>query len=295
MYGASLGNQLLLADRPDIYHQKVITEIKKLSPDDLSKLFVSAKNVTDGSHLLMATGPLPNSRREPERKITSPYVLTEICSEVLKNRVEMMRGFYDTLHVTPTTSVAAGMVFEHRAHHFLQEERTLDLFPILASSQPQGRIHFKYVYEEYIHDVTRRQQVFLPRLEERIVDKETQHTHEFGVYYRPRRTNFPAVDSWVIVPPNDPKDPPIVLVFQMTINMKEHDAKKSGLDWMRELIPKDAEIYHVILTPQVVEPKINVSTDYLTAGFLGDRNVNDAFRVRHCMIHSVDLFKPNPF
>jgi len=202
-----------------------------------------------------------------------------------------MRDFYQSLHVSPTTASSAGIVFEARAHHFLQEGRTLEILPILSSSQLRGGKHLKYVYDKYVDDRKTMLRFTLPVLQQYRVNKDTRHTHELHVYYRPQISNFASVDSWVIVKPN-PEEPPIVLAFQMTINKKEHDAKPIGLDRLRALVPEDAQVYYIVITPEEVTPEINVSADYLTAAFLNGRNVNKAFPVFHCKIEIAELFKP---
>ena len=282
-YGASLRSLFLYADRPGTYDEKVVSEICSLSPNVLRGLLLSTREATNSSYYLVTTGPLPNDRTKPETKIASPYVFAEFCRLILMDRVEVMEDYYNALRLAPT---AAGMIFKYRAHRFLREGRTLDLLPILAPPQPQGRTRSKYIYDKYTNDITRRQRVVFPRLEEYLVDKETQHTHEPNVYYYPRSTNLLAVDSWVLVRPN-PQGPPIVLAFHMTIDTKEYDAEKSSLDRLGELVPGDAQVYHVILTPEVVKPQITVPTDYLMAG-------DEAFRVFHCKIETVELFKPHP-
>ena len=118
MYGASLGSLFLFSTMPGRYHTHVISEIEGLSPEGLSNLLRSADYTTDTSHYLMSTGPLPNDRTIPERKVTSPYVLEECCERILKNEVEAMRKLYDMLHCQPDSSTAAGMLFEYRAHQF---------------------------------------------------------------------------------------------------------------------------------------------------------------------------------
>ena len=269
----------------------VTSEINQLSPRGLAEL-LSANKATDNSHLLVTTGPLPNDRTRPERKLASLHIFAEFCRLVLRNRVEM-KDCYDMLQLTPTTFSAAGMVFKHRAHQFLQEGRTLDIFPILTSSRSQGETRSEYVYNKYTDDVRRRQQFILPRLEECLVDKDPQLTYEPGIYYRPRNSNFPSVDSWVLVKP-DSQNPPFVIAFQMTIDGGEHNAANSGLDWLGESVPRDAQMYHVILTPEGVEPEINVSTEHLIAGILGGRGIN-GFQLFHCKIDTVELFKLHQF
>ena len=132
MYGASLKSLFLYARTPGTYDEMVTSEINQLSPDGLAELLCTNK-VTDNSHLLVTTRPLPNNRARPERKPASLHILAEFCRLILRNRVEMMKACYDMLHLRPTTFSAAKMVFKYRAHQFLQEGRTLDIFPILAA------------------------------------------------------------------------------------------------------------------------------------------------------------------
>jgi len=80
----------------------------------------------------------------------------------------------------------------------------------------------------------------------------------------------------------------------MTIDGGKHDAEKSSLDWLGESVPRNAQMYHVILTPEGVEPEINVSTDHLMAGIGGGHRDNVVFRFFHCTISTVELFKPAP-
>jgi len=127
MYGASPRSLFLYADRPTLYDEIVTREIYSPSPDTLRGLLVSADKATNTSHFLVTTGPLADDRTRPEGKLTSVYVFARFCELVLLNRVEVLKDFYEALHLTPTTACSAGMVFEHRAHQFLREGRILDL------------------------------------------------------------------------------------------------------------------------------------------------------------------------
>ena len=177
MYGASLGNPFLFAGKPDFYDKLVISEVEKLHYiNGLSELLLfSWWRTTDNHPLLVTTGPSPTNRAQPERKIDSPYILQQFCKRTFEYRY-YTKPFYDTLHTASTTS-SAPVVFDCRAHHFLQERRTLNLFPILAPSKPKARTHFEYVYYKYISGVTRRRKFRLPKLKECLVDDKTTQTH----------------------------------------------------------------------------------------------------------------------
>jgi len=204
----------------------------------------------------------------------------------------MVRNLYDTLHSTPTTSTGAGMVFEHRAHQFLLEGRTIDLFPIIGHLSSQRK---NFIYDDYTatRNKTDRKEVDLHNLKEHIVTDEVETPLQYNTYYRPRNTNFPAVDSWVLIQPN-PQEPPIFLAFQITTNVDSHDAKRKGLDKVDKLgIPDDAHRYLVVLTHTGAEPKIIVPMKYLVAKFprAGD-NYSVKFPVFHYSVDNDVLFHP---
>jgi hypothetical protein len=52
------------------------------------------------------------------------------------------------------------------------------------------------------------------------------------------------------------------------LNTERHDANKVGLDMVDKLVTADAEKYLVVVTPKKVQPKITVSMECLTKGFL---------------------------
>lgn len=64
---------------------------------------------------------------------------------------------------------------------------------------------------------------------------ETEITPEVETYYRHRLTDFPSIDSWVLVQPSSQAPP--ILTSQVTIGVTKHDIKKSCLDRMNKLIP----------------------------------------------------------
>ena len=160
----------------------------------------------------------------------------------------------------------------------------------------QSRDH-KLLLSKYTDDESVKKQVTLPNMVEVTVDDKTLATHEFYTYYHPMNTNFAAVDSWVLTRP-DPGKPPILLTFQMTLNMEKHDTKESGLERVNKLtagIPHDAQRYLVILTPMNVKPRITVRKGYLTNKLLKGGNCNEVFPVFRYQISDDELFRPPTF
>jgi hypothetical protein len=132
-YGASLRDMVAYARNPRRYDKWVTNAISRLSPEQLIALLESAENADDNTHFLVTTGPSPNDRTEPERKIASQYILGKCCQQILGNRLADMKKLYQMLHGQPALSVSAGMLFEYRAHQFIREGGAVDLFPITGS------------------------------------------------------------------------------------------------------------------------------------------------------------------
>ena len=274
----------MFADRPDMYRREVLSEICELSPERLTNLLRSANNATDDS-LLVSTGPSPGDRTKPKGAVASQYILEECCGRILKGEVEQMKTMFNILYKQPDQSAIPGMLFEHRAHQFLQEERILDLFPILASTTPENE---NYVYKDYTSAKHKTKRVSLPKLAERTVTKETTAANHSNTYYRPQSTNFPAIGSWVFHQPQYYSE--TFLAFQMTLDAEKLDVKQVNLDRMDKLVPGRHQKYLVIFTPKGVEPHITVPAKHI-AGKIGyGRDVNEAFPVFHCPIDIAALF-----
>lgn len=288
-YGASPGNLFLFADRPHRYDKVVISEINKLSPSDFTKLVRSVDNATDGSHYLISTGPLSSDRTMSERKVASSYILGECCKKIFGDRVEEIKKLYDTLRNEPTTSTTARMIFQYRAHQFLQMGRVLEFLPLLGRNSPEGE---GIIYEDYASRNPKH--ASLPKLKERVVTDETGTRLGYDTYYRPQSNSFPTIDSWVLVQ-HHPHDTPTFLTFQITTDMEQHEVKRSGLDKVDKLdIPFGARRYLVVLTPTGVKPKVTVPMDYLTDKFSRGYGVDMAskFLVFHYQVDNNVLFGP---
>jgi len=243
---------------------------------------------------VISTGPLPGDRSEAEGNFASTYVLEECCKRILGDAVSEMRSHYNLLRGNPTTATAAGMVFEHRAHPFLRQQTAIDLFPIrghliMNGSQPSKN----FTYDDYTatKNGANKIRVTLPRLaEHHLIDTVPTHLNR-NTYYRPKHTNFSSVGSWILIQP-DPGQPPIFIMFQITINVGSHDVKVKGLELIDTLpIPVGAQRWLVVLTPSDVTPAIGpVSMDYLGKKISGGVKFGSVFSVFHYPVDSDAVF-----
>ena len=286
-YGASLRDLFAFAHRPDAYHGAVLSEMRKLSVDGLVDLLEFCDLATNKGLYLMSTWPLPANRSRPERKFNSPYIFRECCRRILDDDVEQFGRFYMMSLFEKGTVPFAGMIFEHRVHQFLQEGRAINLFAIPAEASPEDG---NYIFNDYRDPCVG--QFTLPRLEERLVDEETRHTHELNIYYRPRNANF-SIDSWILIRPN-PRGTLFLLALRIITDTKERSLTKRDLDRLTRLAPAGALVCPVILARRGVKPRITVPTAYLTKEFLRGRSVNDAFPVSYSRIDPAELFGMPP-
>jgi len=283
-YGASLRNLFLFANNPKHYKHLIKTQAKQLSPWDLIKLL---RGVTDPTcDYLISTRPLPTNRARPERKVASEYILKVICKHTLQDQLKEIRTLYNTLQSRPATSAAAGMVFKSQIHRFLQEERAIDLFPVLTSGKTSQNISY-HNYTATENGINRKQ-VALPKSKGLAFSDEPGITLKVNTYYHPQKTNFPTNASWLLIQ----STPPILLMFQIILNGEEHNIGKSGLDKVGKLVAAGVQKYLVIVTPMGVKPKITVPGDYLTDTLLGSSDPGVAFSVYHCQISDDTLFQP---
>lgn len=144
------------------------------------------------------------------------------------------------------------MIYESRVHRLLQEERHIDLFPICSVPVDRENI----IHKDYsATDSTMIGKSFtLPKSKGFCFDKPPTSL-EVGTYCHPQSTNYPTIDSLLLVQPT-PQEPPILLVFQITTSKDEREANETGLDMVDKLAAADTENHLVVVTPKGVQPKI---------------------------------------
>jgi hypothetical protein len=164
----------------------VTSETSRLSPPELARLLRPTHHTTDDSHCLMSTVLSPTDRTKPEGKMASQYVREECCQRVLGNQVEEITKFFGTSKKQHTTSAAADMVFEYRAHRFHQEGKVTDLLPIIGRFRTRGKK--TVIYNDYTgtDNGADREQVPSPIF-------ETGGAPEVNTYYSPRDPSWPGL------------------------------------------------------------------------------------------------------
>ena len=288
-YGASAGSLFGHADRPKEYEALVKDEINWLSPKKLTRLLRQPNAVAENFHYVISAGPMPGDRSEAERKFASTYVLEQCCKRILEDDAEALKKYYNILYDDPTTFAAARMVFGYRAHLFLREARVLELFPNLCRFSKSKKIKDagkSAFYDDYkaTKDTMPTKQVELPGLKEHVITDETEKCVEYDTYYRPEHNNFPSIDSWVLLRPGDPAEPPIFLMFHITTNVSSHDIKQMDLRMVDKLdIPANAWRCLVVFAPREVGPRIGpgMSKDYEEKKYRGSIDLDRDFPVFH--------------
>jgi hypothetical protein len=164
----------------------VTSEISHLSPSGLARLLRPTHHATDDSHCLMSTVLSPTDRPKPEGKMASQYVLEECCQRVFGNQVEEITKLFGTSKKQHTTSAAADMVFEYRAHRFHQEGKVTDLLSIIGRFRTQDKK--PVIYDDYTgtDNGADREQVPSSIF-------ETGGAPEVNIYYRPRDPTWPGL------------------------------------------------------------------------------------------------------
>lgn len=111
-YGASLSDLFIFADDPDLYERLVISEIRKLSIDELAHLYLFTDTTDDGCYL-MSIGPSPTNRAKPEMKFSSPSIFEECCTRILKGSIARLR-FHNMLRSEQSRAAFVEMILTSR-------------------------------------------------------------------------------------------------------------------------------------------------------------------------------------
>ena len=113
-----------------------------------------------------------------------------------------------------------------------------------------------------------------------------------GIYYRLESTDFETIDSLLLVRDRG-RSQHVLLLFRITCNTEELEVSEEdlrGIDGF--VLPKNTRKYHVVVTPQGVEPEIKVPEAYL--GKEGKRKLSGGgFLVFNCPIPANVLFPQN--
>jgi hypothetical protein len=216
----------------------------------------SAELPSETSHFLIQIEPSPTSRYVPQTRVVTTHVFEMFWQ---RQPLYEMARLYDMCRCTPTTSVAA-MLFEIRVHQLLRENRCISLVPIHGHRSAQD---MNVVYDDYRPKTRFTQHVALPGSE--IVTLTDGIVLIPGCYYRPRRrTDFPAIDSLLLINPEKGSD--ILLMFHITVNADQDEMNKVGLEKVDHLIvPPNTEKLLVNVIPKNVSPKIIVPREYFLA------------------------------
>ena len=210
-------------------------------------------------------------------RVATTRVIKLFWDRHIFNQACEMAQSYDSFRGTDTStmSLVFGMIFEVRIHQLLKKGRRLTLTPIRGHIA-DGNITYD---DDSTTNMSGSRRITLnPLGGAPLTDGITLNP---GLYYQPRISNFPTIDSLILYP-SVAGQPPILIMFQIAWNVEEHTVKQVRLEKIKQLvIPKNAEKFLVIVTPENVKPKVSVPMTYWTDAFLANRTPDSAFPVFH--------------
>ena len=270
----------MYASDPGRYKDLIIHEIAKVNPDKLHHA-LNDPFFDNISHLILIVEP-SSSRSVYTKRIASRRVFQLLWDRHLRHMIAHIAYFYDLFRTSPTTAVSAGWIFEFRMHQLLAVQRAIRIFPITQAEA--GSVN--YIYKDYPGENAVDLQ--WTGSQEEPLDLEGEFIA--NRYYRPTSTNFPAIDSLLLIHPPD-KSPPILLMFQITRNTNEHDVNLGGLQKVDELgLQPNTRKYYVVVTPEGVQPKISVPKKYHKVEGVKPQLPENVLHVFNYPIHRDELF-----
>ena len=286
------------AENPTVYETDLSDEIELVDSDIIVNMFRDPGS-HDASNYIINMEPSPTSRRKSVKVFASKRVYDMLWRRHLYARVDVMDYFHGLFRVNQSTAAAAGWVFESRVHQLLQQQRNIQLFPVRGSFATKNFNYNCYIASQERSDAMNlclSDSAEVPLTEGCHVEKEC--------YYRPRSTNFPTIDSLVLVHPQG-EPSPLLLTFQITGTRDQHGVNPNGLLKIRNLAPGARKLY-VVVTPESIHPTIVVPESLLSGGrqrklstIKGvvvdkvEKVVHEGFPVFHYPVRMEELFPPS--
>jgi len=284
-FSTSPGDLAEFSCHSDEYSVTLERTINKMEPGQLRQAIQNPGSL-DFSHLIVTIWPVPPGQFSFEVQFASKHIIARLLwAKHIHSQVDEMRHLYNLFSANDVTAASAGWTFEFRMHELLRCKQTLKLFPILRSSN-RGLVNL--IYDNYTATLSQKNaktfkllaSAEYPLIEGARLDK--------GHYYRPEASNFPEIDSLLLIHPALCK-PPVLLMFQMTLDKEVHEVKFRGLQKVDDLdFFPGAQRYYVVVTPEKIRPKITVPIEYFEG-----KEVDKTLKVFHYPIGSEDLFPQN--
>ncbi|KAK7041756.1 hypothetical protein VNI00_009045 [Paramarasmius palmivorus] len=270
-YGPSVRSLFHYVLRPQAYESKLKRKINQINGETLASLIEGMADMLDPqgvSHLLF--GVYPGVTRD-DLFVT---ILTKHIYQLLKNvhaqKWDMdVRRMYTLFKNNPQTRAAAGYILEDRLHELLLHGGSWPVIELVRGRQGPRNISYtsrdslppsKWLcvsHSTILTDSKPHSTVVHPPLELRRYDSqsiETMDLTETG-YYQPYSAIQATYDSHVV---NKPQKQ--VMVFRFTVAHK-HDAKASGLKWLKQHYG-NFKVHYVVFADPSEDITIYIPTDF---------------------------------
>ena len=198
--------------------------------------------------------PSPDSRQRCEKTIASRRVLKLLWDKHLAIQAGG-RHVYNLLMGSAAPANAVGWLSELEMHCMLRRRQTLRLFPIRGRHVDTITHYDDYSASEGGDAI----ELQLPESDEFGLEA-AEESLLVGRYYRPGAQNFAMADSLFLIPTDSQ---PILLVFHIARNKKEHHVNISSLEEIRRLAP-GVLVYYVIITSEGLTPTVMILKAYFS-------------------------------
>ncbi|KAK7442786.1 hypothetical protein VKT23_016031 [Stygiomarasmius scandens] len=231
------------------YESDIVEAIKSTSSNALRAVLLKSSYSYDTSlshHLMLVTAG-------PTRYLHRAGLVTNQIYELVRNQYESDKDcrIIDLFSVFcyPETCVSAGYIFKDTMHRILKRGMCLEVWTMSdTNTGTKNRLYdtnMDYPTQWLrIGDVVEllENQVATGPLPSDVFGRKDELLQ--GVYCQPLDSNTAAFDAYFWSAPEK-----TIWMFQFTVS-KEHDAKHSGLQWIKERAPDDIKIKIVVFSPQ---------------------------------------------
>ncbi|KAK7444095.1 hypothetical protein VKT23_015493 [Stygiomarasmius scandens] len=247
------------------YENVIKQKIKKMTSHELRVVLSTSSEVDDRSIsqylMLITAGP---RRYYPRVGFVTSHVYGLVRDQYEREKSCRIIDLFSVFRNQPETRASAEYIFKDTMHRILKRGICLEVRPMIDT----GTGTKNHLYDTQVDHPTQWLRIGdVVQLLENRVTTESLCSHVFGkeeqllqgTYCQPRDSNTAAFDAYFWNAPEK-----TIWMFQFAVS-QEHDAKESGLQWIRERVPNNVKTKFVVFAPhkkvrlsiQMTSPKVD--------------------------------------
>ena len=227
------------ASDPECYEDHVNEEIAEMDPETIRHMF---SRPYDTPRYVGIIEPSQTRRDVFETRVASKHILELLWKAYSLHRWPTSDVTHFCRLFQSSSDTTARWTFGIQAHEFLRRQQTVHLIPLVRDKPKVAN----FIYNR--HTGEKLVALQLAKSEEYRFGKGDELCA--NRYYKPDPADFPAIDSFLLIPRSRLASP-ILVVFHIAWGAGEHRVSRTSLCSIDSLpLPKNTRQYHVVVSPE---------------------------------------------